>query len=74
MVRGVERTASCVKHGRGKSEARWPMEALIQGLPPNQGGSGRHACAYCAYELGYRQAERDFVDRLRRLLGMSRFD
>lgn len=74
MGEGRQRESSCAKHGRGKSDARKPIEALIERLPPNQGGSGRHACAYCAYELGYLQAERDITERIRRLLGMGRFD
>lgn len=73
MGEGSERTRSCTKHGRGRSEARSPIEAVIDGLPPNQGGSGRHACAYCAYEYGYRQAEKDIVERLRRVLDRGRF-
>ena len=74
MGEGAFREGSCVKHGRGKSDARRPMEALIEKLPPNQGGSGRHACAYCAYEHGYRQAERDITARVRELLRMGMFD
>ena len=74
MGERATREDSCAKHGRGKADARRPMEALIEKLPPNQGGSGRHACAYCAYEHGYRQAERDIMARVRELLAMGTFD
>ncbi|MDY0201953.1 MAG: hypothetical protein RBR40_13305 [Tenuifilaceae bacterium] len=30
------------------------IQTIMAGLPVDQGGKGRHKCAACAYELGYR--------------------
>ncbi|MCK9237583.1 MAG: hypothetical protein M0Q29_03220 [Thiopseudomonas sp.] len=38
--------STCNQHHR-----HWPV---LESLPHDQGGYGRHKCAGCAYELGYK--------------------
>ena len=70
---GAPDKVSCQRHGSGQELARESIDPHIANLPPNQGGAARHMCAYCAFESGYRLAERELEVRLRRLLGLGRF-
>ena len=38
------------------------MDHVMQTLPNNQAGIGRHKCPYCAYERGYKQAMLDVTE------------
>ena len=64
--------SNCTKHGQGNPEARAAIDVYLRGLPQNQGGEGRHTCAYCAFEVGrqagYQQAKLDTLERLKSLL------
>ena len=43
----------------------------MRALPRNQAGEGlaRHACAICAYEQGWKDAQEAIAERLRNLIG-----
>lgn len=41
----------CKKHRGSNAEISY-LNQLMNGLPENQSGAGRHKCAYCAYEAG----------------------
>ena len=59
----------CVEHsGQGNRDQRLPLDGIMQGLPDNQSGDGRHKCAYCAYERGVKAGKRAVIDRLTDLL------
>jgi len=49
----------CVDHaGTSNQEHRTPLDSVMERLPNNQSGRGRHKCPYCAYEVGYRDGLR----------------
>ena len=50
---------TCTKHGYDNAERR-RLDDQMGELSCSQAGEGRHKCAYCAYELGYKQACMDF--------------
>ena len=45
---------NCTKHGDKNAQARKPFDEVMDKLPHNQGGAGRHKCPYCAYEKGFK--------------------
>ena len=50
---------SCKRHDRKTSEGymrQYPLDPVMVELLENQGGNGRHKCAYCAYERGWNDA------------------
>ena len=56
-------------HRRGQpryQERRRLIADVLRRLPANQGGedSGRHACAWCAYEMGWEHAREAFAEAL----------
>lgn len=61
-LRARLRPDDCPIHaGKANDGAREPLDSLIEHLPANQSGAGRHKCPYCAYERGYRQALDDVL-------------
>ena len=47
----------CFTHaGAQNVDNRTNMDVIMIALPANQSGKGRHKCAYCAYEAGYKDA------------------
>ncbi len=55
-----QRPKDCKIHaGQYNQESRSLLDPLMQRLPDNQSGAGRHRCAYCAYRIGYKQALED---------------
>ncbi len=63
-------TNSC--HIHRQAQNREPLDHIMLELPFSQAGeegkSGRHKCAYCAYERGYVEGLRQAGDVLRSLL------
>ena len=63
-------TNSCNIHRQSRS--REPLDHIMLELPFSQAGeevkSGRHKCAYCAYERGYAASLRQAADALKSLL------
>ncbi len=61
---------SCAKHRQALN--RKPLDHIMLDLPFSQAGdkgkSGRHKCAYCAYERGYAEGLRHAGDALKSLL------
>ena len=52
----------CPRHsGKSNEEARRSMDAIMDQLPWNQSGAGRHKCPYCAYEQGLKD-----IDKIKR--------
>ena len=58
----------CQKHGGKHNPARDGLEVVMQALPENQGGAGRHKCPYCAYERGYATGLADGIKRAANVL------
>ena len=63
----------CPQHaGRQNSMNKANLDPLMNELPDNQSGSGRHKCPYCAYDRGYskgvREGYRRALDDVRRSL------
>ena len=47
-------TLDCALHAGNHNRAtREPLDSIMERLPNNQSGKGRHKCPYCAYEAGY---------------------
>lgn len=47
----------CRRHaGLRNGRNREPMDSIMEALPANQSGTGRHKCPYCAYVTGYEDA------------------
>lgn len=47
--------ADCRKHaGVNNTPNRINLDDVMDQLPPNQSGKGRHKCPYCAFEAGFR--------------------
>ena len=43
----------CKKHaGQDNEPNRAPLDRMMEKLPRNQSGAGRHKCPYCAYKKG----------------------
>lgn len=46
----------CFEHsGRLQIQNRRQLDDLMETLPNNQSGKGRHKCPYCAYQAGYKE-------------------
>ena len=57
FIRSPRKSSDCSEHaGIQNTDNRAHMEVIMNGLPANQSGKGRHKCAYCAYEAGYSDA------------------
>ena len=53
----MKRRMDCVMHsGQRNEETRSLLDNKMKTLDYCQAGEGRHKCAYCAYELGFRDA------------------
>ena len=42
----------CEQHRGTEAETSPHLDQILEELPENQSGAGRHKCAYCAYEAG----------------------
>ena len=59
----------CAIHaGKRNEDRRISLDGIMNTLPENQAGAGRHKCPYCAYERGFEaglqhaaEAVRDFI-------------
>lgn len=53
-------SVDCPEHaGHQNSVNRATLDSLMNELPNNQSGNGRHKCAYCAYNRGYSDGARE---------------
>ena len=59
-------TKDCTKHDT--PQKRQQLETIMNGILENQGGAGRHKCAYCAYERGFEEGIRHAAARLKDML------
>ena len=62
----------CPKHhGQWNESRRQPYDDIMRALPRNQSGEqsgeqlARHACAICAYELGWKDAQEAIAELVR---------
>ena len=54
----------CERHRGPMSHTDPALDRIMDSLPENQSGKGRHKCPYCAYERGVakgRQIERSHI-------------
>lgn len=61
----------CPRHsGQWNEGSRRPYDDIMRALPRNQAGEGlaRHACAICAYEQGWKDAQKAIANRLGELI------
>ena len=61
---------TCPKHGGQHNEcSRSELDPIMKGLPRNQSGigTGRHACAYCAYERGIKDGYKKAIKAIKKL-------
>ena len=58
---------TCFKDGC-ENEARRKLEEQINELPRSQADPGRHACPYCAYNLGYKEAWEDLAEHFQEIM------
>ena len=50
--------------GKHNELRRRNLDEIMRTLPENQSGSGRHKCAYCAYERGFQDGLRSAANKL----------
>ena len=54
----------CKKHhGIDNLPKRVNLDHIMQKLPGNQSGAGRHKCTYCAFEAGQKAARRELKNQ-----------
>ena len=61
----------CQQHsGQWNEDRRRPYDDIMGALPRNQAGDGlaRHACAICAYEQGWKDAQEAIANRFGELI------
>ena len=56
----------CTKHDTPRK--RQQLEFIMEGIQENQGGAGRHKCAYCAYERGFEDGLKSAVEKFRSVI------
>lgn len=55
----------CVRHsGQNNESSRRELDDVMQVLPENQSGEGRHKCPYCAYELGLKTGKKSAIEEI----------
>lgn len=56
LSNSLRSNGDCPEHsGRLKIHNRRELDDLMETLPNNQSGKGRHKCPYCAYQAGYKE-------------------
>lgn len=53
----------CEQHRGTETETSPHLDQILEELPENQSGAGRHKCAYCAYEAGLRAGLEDALGK-----------
>ena len=60
----------CRRHRRSNAITDPEVSRLLEMLPENQSGAGRHRCAYCAYEQGVEHGRARERHRIAKFLGL----
>ena len=59
----------CLEHGGQRSRDPSPrMKEMLDNLPENQSGPGRHKCAICAYNEGFEAGKKHALETERKSL------
>ena len=65
---------NCEKHRGQDAETSPHLDHIMDKLPENQSGAGRHKCVYCAYEAGLEAGRQRERHRIAKFLGVADYE